>query len=37
MLWGCLELLNKQFQFAQNTDADLQMFLPLLARIVGSC
>lgn len=37
MLWGCLELLNKQFQFAENTDTDLQIFLPLLARIVGSC
>ena len=37
MLWGCLELLNKQFQFAENTEADLQTCLPLLARIVGSC
>ncbi len=37
MLWGCLELLNKQFQFAENTEADLQIYLPLLARIVGSC
>ena len=37
MLWCCLELLNKQFQFAVNTDADLQVFLPILARIVGSC
>ena len=37
MLWGCLELLNKQFQFAENTDAELQVVLPLLARIVGSC
>ena len=37
MLWGCLELLNKQFQFAENTEADLQNFLPLLARIAGYC
>ena len=37
MLWGCLELLNKQFQFAENTEVDLQNFLPLFARIVGSC
>ena len=37
MLWGCLELLNKQFRFAENTEADLQSYLPLLARTVGSC
>jgi hypothetical protein len=37
MLWGCLELLNKQFRFAENTETDLQNVLPLLARIVGSC
>jgi len=37
MLWGCLELLNKHFQFAENTEADLKIFLPRLARIVGSC
>ena len=37
MLWGCLDLLNKQFQFAENTEADLQIYLPLLARIAGSC
>jgi hypothetical protein len=37
MLWGCFELLNKQFRFAENTDANLQVFLPLLAHIVGSC
>ena len=37
MLWGCLELLNKQFQFDENSDADLQIYLPLFARIVGSC
>jgi len=37
MLWGCLELLNKQFHFAGSTEADLQVFWPRLARIVGSC
>jgi hypothetical protein len=37
MLWGCLDLLDKQFQFAENCEMDLQIFLPPLARIVGSC
>lgn len=37
MLWGSLDLLNKQFQFAENTEADIQSYLPLLARVVGSC
>lgn len=37
MLWGCLELLNKQFHFAEHTEEDLQKFLPLLGHIVGSC
>ena len=37
MLWGCLDLLNKQFHFEGNTEADLQHFLTLLGRICGSC
>ena len=35
MLWGCLELLNEQFKFAENSEADLQNLLARLARIVG--
>jgi hypothetical protein len=37
MLWGCLDLLNKQFQFAKTTEGDLRIVLPLLARVVGYC
>ena len=35
MLWGCLDFLNKQFQFDQNTEAEIQSYLPVLASIVG--
>ncbi|MEK6259151.1 MAG: DUF5677 domain-containing protein [Planctomycetota bacterium] len=37
MLWGCLDVLDKQFHFAENTEVDLQKFLLLLGHIVGSC
>lgn len=37
MLWGCLHLLDKQFHFDSNTEADLEASLPLLGGICGSC
>lgn len=36
MLWGCLELLDKQFKFAEETESHLQIFLPLLGRVLGA-
>lgn len=33
MLWGCVDLLNKQFHFEDNTEADLQVFLQRLGGI----